>query len=640
MPAKILFRDAQGRDGAVDLRGDPVWVGRAMECAIRTDDAMVSRKHSLIKFEGGRYWVEDLGSSNGTHVNDVKVQRQALNHNDVVRCGSLWLRYIEDGPLGFVAGSGPSQPTSMVGTAAGQGLGYASTVATPARPSTTGGRPLSVMVDMGDSDRYRSQIDDLRGQLDMVRAERDKESAENKRLRAENANIQQRLDDNRTQQREAEEVIEAHKRVAEELRGEMDSLKDRDNKLTTENAEAKDDLASRTRQLQRANDEITKLKAEADGAKRQLLELSKVKDDGFKKLNEQLAEVEHLREVIREQERMLEERRVGLISVEEALQDLRRDREARIKELASMKGERDELRIGFNRQQAQMQTTDEENRRLARLMQDIGDGGETMRLSRQLKDAQFEAETQSLERRRLEQALETAEARVEKLQSDITKLEETAEADEGRAKQAIAEMHNTEEARVKAESARTKAEQERAAAIKDKEDLEREVEKLRQRLGESGPVTVIAAGSGAAKADPAAAQRVGELEEKIAEAQHRAEDAQKRLNDIMERATKLEDENHELARKLRDASKKTAVAGAAAGPHELRNKALEVYHSVNDVLAELRVNISVVRDEFDAFAGKNADARARTIRDAIEAASGQTEDVKGVLRNLRELAET
>src|SRR5262252_4518700 len=113
MPAKILFRDAQGRDGAVDLRGDPVWVGRAMECAIRTDDAMVSRKHSMVRLEGGRYFVEDLGSSNGTHVNDVKVQRQALNHNDVVRCGSLWLRYIEDGPI--VPAGPPGGPAGMPG---------------------------------------------------------------------------------------------------------------------------------------------------------------------------------------------------------------------------------------------------------------------------------------------------------------------------------------------------------------------------------------------------------------------------------------------------------------------------------------------------------------------------------------------
>lgn len=103
MPAKLLYRDAQGRDGAVDLRAEAVYVGRAVECAVRTDDAMVSRRHSLISYIDGRYWIEDLGSSNGTHVNDVRVQRQALTHNDVVRCGSLWLRYIEEAPAAVIA---------------------------------------------------------------------------------------------------------------------------------------------------------------------------------------------------------------------------------------------------------------------------------------------------------------------------------------------------------------------------------------------------------------------------------------------------------------------------------------------------------------------------------------------------------
>src|SRR5688572_29841297 len=60
---------------------------------------MVSRKHSLIRMESGRYVDEDLGSTNGTHVNDVRVAKQALQHNDVVRCGSLWLRYVEEGPV-------------------------------------------------------------------------------------------------------------------------------------------------------------------------------------------------------------------------------------------------------------------------------------------------------------------------------------------------------------------------------------------------------------------------------------------------------------------------------------------------------------------------------------------------------------
>src|SRR5215831_7846713 len=153
MPAKILFRDAQGREGAVDLRGEPIWVGRAMECAIRTDDAMVSRKHSMVKFEGGRYWVEDLQSSNGTHVNDVKVQRQALNHNDVVRCGSLWLRYVEEGSpfLSGAAAVAPGAQTSMAApgynTAPGKGLGWDPTLAQSARPQTFGGRPQSVAVE-------------------------------------------------------------------------------------------------------------------------------------------------------------------------------------------------------------------------------------------------------------------------------------------------------------------------------------------------------------------------------------------------------------------------------------------------------------------------------------------------------------
>src|SRR5262245_55802835 len=146
MPAKILFRDAQGREGAVDLRGEPIWVGRAMECAIRTDDAMVSRKHSMVKFEGGRYWVEDLQSSNGTHVNDVKVQRQALNHNAVVRCGSLWLRYIGEGSpyLGAGGPASPSGATAMApsfSTAPGKGLGWDPTLAQQARPQTMSSRP-------------------------------------------------------------------------------------------------------------------------------------------------------------------------------------------------------------------------------------------------------------------------------------------------------------------------------------------------------------------------------------------------------------------------------------------------------------------------------------------------------------------
>ena len=100
MGAKLLYRDRHGHDGSVDLSpGTPTYVGRGLDCAIRTDDAMVSRKHSVIRLENGAYYIEDLGSSNGTHFEEQRVQKHKLTHNDVVRCGSLWLRYVEDGPI-------------------------------------------------------------------------------------------------------------------------------------------------------------------------------------------------------------------------------------------------------------------------------------------------------------------------------------------------------------------------------------------------------------------------------------------------------------------------------------------------------------------------------------------------------------
>ncbi|MCE9573710.1 MAG: FHA domain-containing protein, partial [Deltaproteobacteria bacterium] len=95
-----MFRDSQGREGALDLNPtDTVMIGRALECAIRTDDGMVSRLHAQIRLEGGRFVIEDKGSANGTLVNNNRVAKQALTHNDVVQCGSIWIRYIEDGPL-------------------------------------------------------------------------------------------------------------------------------------------------------------------------------------------------------------------------------------------------------------------------------------------------------------------------------------------------------------------------------------------------------------------------------------------------------------------------------------------------------------------------------------------------------------
>ena len=87
-----------------------------MDCAIRTDDAMVSRHHSRIFWGGGGYVLEDLSSANGVYFQEQRVQSHLFKHGDAVRCGSLWLRFVDTNQLGAQAPapSSPGTPSPMM----------------------------------------------------------------------------------------------------------------------------------------------------------------------------------------------------------------------------------------------------------------------------------------------------------------------------------------------------------------------------------------------------------------------------------------------------------------------------------------------------------------------------------------------
>lgn len=51
----------------------PVYIGRSNQCAVRLDSADVSAKHARLGFDSGNFWVEDLGSTNGTFVNGQQI---------------------------------------------------------------------------------------------------------------------------------------------------------------------------------------------------------------------------------------------------------------------------------------------------------------------------------------------------------------------------------------------------------------------------------------------------------------------------------------------------------------------------------------------------------------------------------------
>src|SRR6185503_17874302 len=109
--ARLIFRDSQGREGTVELSPtETVYVGRGLECAIRTDDGMVSRRHAQFRNENGRFVVEDLGSANGTHLNNTRIQKQAIGHGDVIQCGSLVIRFADEGAVNVVPQHAMQQP--------------------------------------------------------------------------------------------------------------------------------------------------------------------------------------------------------------------------------------------------------------------------------------------------------------------------------------------------------------------------------------------------------------------------------------------------------------------------------------------------------------------------------------------------
>ncbi len=53
--------------------GRELSVGRAAGCGVVVDDTFVSQLHARIYEQGGSYFVEDLGSTNGTFLNGAKV---------------------------------------------------------------------------------------------------------------------------------------------------------------------------------------------------------------------------------------------------------------------------------------------------------------------------------------------------------------------------------------------------------------------------------------------------------------------------------------------------------------------------------------------------------------------------------------
>ncbi|MEI9940762.1 MAG: GGDEF domain-containing protein [Pseudomonadota bacterium] len=94
-PCLVIISGAEmGR--RIDLTHEEVSIGRSDQCTVCVNSDMVSRRHAVINRILGRYIVVDLKSTNGTFVNDQRIERAELKDGDLLRTGKTVLKYLEN----------------------------------------------------------------------------------------------------------------------------------------------------------------------------------------------------------------------------------------------------------------------------------------------------------------------------------------------------------------------------------------------------------------------------------------------------------------------------------------------------------------------------------------------------------------
>ncbi|MEN3341781.1 MAG: hypothetical protein V7644_1185 [Actinomycetota bacterium] len=98
-PGRLVVDDSPILEpgAAFELDSTPLTVGRAEQNDVALDgDEFASARHARVEPRRDGVWVHDLGSTNGTYVNAIRIDRpRKLVPGDVVRVGETELRFEE-----------------------------------------------------------------------------------------------------------------------------------------------------------------------------------------------------------------------------------------------------------------------------------------------------------------------------------------------------------------------------------------------------------------------------------------------------------------------------------------------------------------------------------------------------------------
>src|SRR5574338_1219870 len=106
---QLVMRSGPTPGAVFPLEGDQLMIGRDSSNSVSISDAEVSRRHARLTFQGGKYVIEDLGSTNGTFVNGQRLAGpRVLKAGEVVSFGEQIVMVFE--ATNFDAGATVASP--------------------------------------------------------------------------------------------------------------------------------------------------------------------------------------------------------------------------------------------------------------------------------------------------------------------------------------------------------------------------------------------------------------------------------------------------------------------------------------------------------------------------------------------------
>lgn len=124
--ANLVIRQGTQAGMSFPIAGAQVIIGREEGLDIVLQDPEASRRHTRISWQGGRYVVEDMGSTNGTFINGVQITApQVLNLGDSIGIGqtAMVFQMVGGQPADVMSGGFAQQTPLYSPQAGGQSTG-------------------------------------------------------------------------------------------------------------------------------------------------------------------------------------------------------------------------------------------------------------------------------------------------------------------------------------------------------------------------------------------------------------------------------------------------------------------------------------------------------------------------------------